>query len=121
MEHAWKTAPASLRRSVPAPAEQAPAAEAIRILNARLSADLSAMTRMQEISTRLVQAEDFAELLDEIVAAGTEISGADMGNIQLFQNGVLQIVSHRHLGGLSAWGSSKKDQLCNAKGAVCVG
>lgn len=68
---------------------------AIRDLNAQLSADLSAMTRMQAISTRLVQAEDFGQLLDEIVAAGTEITGADMGNIQLFQNGVLQIVSHR--------------------------
>jgi PAS domain S-box-containing protein len=69
--------------------------EAIRGLNAQLSADLSAMTRMQEISTRLVQAEDFAQLLDEIVAAGAEITGADMGNIQLFQNGVLQIVAQR--------------------------
>jgi PAS domain S-box-containing protein len=69
--------------------------EAIRVLNAQLSADLSAMTRMQHISTRLAQAEDFAQLLDEIVAAGTEITGADMGNIQLFQNGVLQIASQR--------------------------
>jgi len=32
--------------------------EAIRVLNAQLSADLSAMTRMQQISTRLVQAGD---------------------------------------------------------------
>jgi PAS domain S-box-containing protein len=69
--------------------------EAIRVLNAQLSADLSAMTRMQQISTRLAQAEDFTQLLDEIVAAGTEITGADMGNIQLFQNGVLQIASQR--------------------------
>jgi PAS domain S-box-containing protein len=69
--------------------------EVIRVLNAQLSADLSAMTRMQQISTRLVQAEDFAQLLNEIVAAGTEITDADMGNIQLFRNGVLQIVSQR--------------------------
>jgi PAS domain S-box-containing protein len=69
--------------------------EAIRVLNAQLSADLSAMARMQQISTRLAQAEDFAQLLDEIVAAGTEITGADMGNIQLYQNEVLQIVSQR--------------------------
>jgi PAS domain S-box-containing protein len=69
--------------------------EAIRVLNEQLSADLSAITRMQQMSTRLAQAEDFAQLLDEIVAAGTEITGADMGNIQLFQNGVLQIVSQR--------------------------
>jgi PAS domain S-box-containing protein len=69
--------------------------EAIRVLNAQLSADLAAMTRMQQISTRLAQTADFAQLLDEIVAAGTEITGADMGNIQLFQNGVLRIVSQR--------------------------
>jgi PAS domain S-box-containing protein len=72
--------------------------EAIRVLNEQLSADLSAITRMQQMSTRLAQAEDFAQLLDEIVAAGTEITGADMGNIQLFQNGVLQIVSQRGFG-----------------------
>ena len=48
--------------------------EAIRVLNAQLSANLSAMTRMQQISTRLAQAEDFAQLLNEIVAAGTEIA-----------------------------------------------
>jgi PAS domain S-box-containing protein len=75
--------------------ERKRAAEAIRELNAQLSADLSALTRMQDISTRLVQVEDFAQLLDEIVAAGTEITGADMGNIQLFQHGVLQIVAQR--------------------------
>jgi PAS domain S-box-containing protein len=75
--------------------ERKRAEEAIRVLNAQLSADLSAMARMHQISTRLAQAEDFAQLLDEIVAAGTEITGADMGNIQLYQNGVLQIVSQR--------------------------
>ena len=75
--------------------ERKRAEEAVRVINAQLSADLSAITRMQQISTRLAQAEDLAQLLDEIVAAGTEITGADMGNIQLFQNGVLQIVSQR--------------------------
>jgi hypothetical protein len=30
----------------------------MRVLNEQLSADLSALMRMQEISTRLVQAED---------------------------------------------------------------
>ena len=75
--------------------ERKRAEEAVRVLNAQLSADLSAMTRMQQISTRFAQTADFAQLLDEIVAAGTEITGADMGNIQLFQNGVLQIVSQQ--------------------------
>jgi hypothetical protein len=71
------------------------AEEAIRVLNEQLSADLSAMARMQQISTRLVQADDFSRLLDEIVAAGTEITGADMGNIQLLRDGALRIVSQR--------------------------
>ncbi len=71
------------------------AEEAIRTLNNQLSADLSAMARMQQLSTRLVQAEGFAELLDEIVAAGTEITGADMGNIQLLEDGVWKIVAQR--------------------------
>jgi PAS domain S-box-containing protein len=39
------------------------AEKAIDGLNAQLSADLAAMTRMQQLSTRLLQADDFPELL----------------------------------------------------------
>jgi PAS domain S-box-containing protein len=68
---------------------------AIQSLNAQLTSDLSAVTRMQQLSTRLVQADDFSQLLDEIVDAGIEITGADMGNIQLLDEGALRIVSQR--------------------------
>jgi len=69
--------------------------EAIQALNRQLSADVLAMARMQQLSTRLVQAEDISQLLDEITAAGAEITGADMGNIQLLEDDTLKIVSQR--------------------------
>jgi PAS domain S-box-containing protein len=70
------------------------AEKAIAELNRQLKLDLSAMTRMQQLSTRLVQAADFPQLLEEIVTAGMEITGADIGNIQLIENGALGIVAH---------------------------
>ena len=72
------------------------AEEAIRTLNARLTEDLAAMTRMQQLSTRLIQVGGFSELLAEILDAGIEITAADMGNIQLLDDaGRLRIVAHR--------------------------
>ena len=68
---------------------------AIETLNAQLTSDLAAVTRMQQLSTRLVQAHDIPQLLGEIVDAGIEITAADMGNIQLLDDDVLKIVSHR--------------------------
>jgi PAS domain S-box-containing protein len=75
--------------------ERKRAEEAIHELNDRLAAELAAMSRMQRLSTRLLQADDFAHLLGEIVDAGIEITSADMGNIQLIVDGVLKIVSQR--------------------------
>jgi PAS domain S-box-containing protein len=69
--------------------------EAIRTLNARLTADLLAMTRLQAVSTRLVQADDFEVLLGEILDAAMAITQADMGNVQLFEDDALRIVSQR--------------------------
>ena len=72
------------------------AEEAIRTLNARLTEDLAAMTRMQQLSTRLIQSGGIPELLGEILDAGIEITAADMGNIQLLDDaGRLRIVAHR--------------------------
>jgi PAS domain S-box-containing protein len=75
--------------------ERKRAEEAIQDLNAQLTADLAAMARMQDLSTRLVQAEDFTVLLGEIVDAGMHIAGADMGHIQLCDADVLRIVAQR--------------------------
>ncbi len=71
------------------------AEEAIRTLNAHLTEDLTAMTRMQQLSTRLIQTGGIPELLSEILDAGLEITAADMGNIQLLDDsGRPRIVAH---------------------------
>ena len=69
--------------------------EHINRLNAQLRADLASMTRLQRVSTRLVQTRDFAILLDEILDAAIAITGADMGNIQLLDGATLKIVAQR--------------------------
>jgi len=72
------------------------AEEDIKALNARLETDLAAMTRMQQLSTRLIESGGIPELLEEILAAGIDITAADMGNIQLLDGaGRLKIVAHR--------------------------
>lgn len=71
----------------------------IAALNERLAADLAAMTRLQQLSTRLVQTDDASSLLQSILDVGIEITGADMGNVQLFDGGsaVLKTVAQRGL------------------------
>ncbi|HKQ78253.1 MAG TPA: PAS domain S-box protein [Blastocatellia bacterium] len=63
----------------------------------RLAADLDAMTRLQKIGAIFVEKGDLTEALDETVEAAIAISGADKGNLQLFDatSGKLTIVSHR--------------------------
>ena len=70
---------------------------ALRDSEARLLADLAAMAKLQEVSTRLVQTSDPAALLLEIVDAAIAVTGADMGNIQLLDHasGRLRIVASR--------------------------
>ena len=50
--------------------------------------------RMQQVSTRLMQAGDFPGLLRDILSAAIDITGAQMGNIQLLEGGVLRIAVH---------------------------
>jgi PAS domain S-box-containing protein len=73
--------------------ERKRAEDTIAELNAQLSADLSAMTRMHGINSRLVQAADVSTLLQEIVDAAVAITDADMGNIQLLEEGALRIAA----------------------------
>ncbi len=61
----------------------------------RVAGDLAAMTRMQHVSTRLVQASGFGALLDEILEAAIDITNADKGNVQLLHDGALKIVAQR--------------------------
>jgi PAS domain S-box-containing protein len=102
--------------------ERKRAEEALRESEERLAADLAAMTRLQEISTRLVQSSDAAGLLLAIVDAAIAVTGADMGNIQLrdHDSGALKIVASRGFedpfleffsavhGGLAACGTAMK-------------
>jgi len=53
------------------------------------------MTRMHQVSTRLLQADDFSVVLHEILDAAVEISGAQMGNIQLLEGDHLRITAQR--------------------------
>jgi PAS domain S-box-containing protein len=67
--------------------------ETIAALNARLSADLDAVTRVHELS--LARARDFSELLHELVASAVAITNADMGTIQLLEGNRLKIASQQ--------------------------
>ena len=49
-------------------------------------AELIAMSRLQELSTRLVQSGDFKPLLREILGAAIELTGTTKGNIQIFDD-----------------------------------
>ena len=73
--------------------------EALESLKNSLAADLDRMERLHDISTRLAGSDNLASLLEAIVAASVEITGADMGSIQLIDEaGVLQIAAHSGLG-----------------------
>jgi two-component system CheB/CheR fusion protein len=77
--------------------ERKRAEEALRQSQKQLAAELASMARIQEVSTRLVQAGDSTPLLLEIVDAAIAVTGADMGNIQLLDPdaNTLKIVASR--------------------------
>ncbi|ABF41896.1 multi-sensor signal transduction histidine kinase [Candidatus Koribacter versatilis Ellin345] len=60
-----------------------------------LTEELSTSQRLQQLSTRLVQVTDLTDLLNEILDAALDISGADMGNLQIFDGKALKIEVHR--------------------------
>jgi signal transduction histidine kinase len=57
--------------------------EALVAANEQVSADLRRMSRLLEVSTRLAGQGDLPSLFNDIVRAAIEITGADMGLIQL--------------------------------------
>ncbi len=72
--------------------------KALEALKDSLAADLSRMARLHEISTRLAGKDDLSSLLTAIVEASIEITGADMGSIQLLDEaGGLRIAAHNGL------------------------
>ena len=66
-----------------------------------LAAELASMARLQEVSTRLVQAGDGTSLLQEILDAAIAITAAEMGLIQLFDpdSKVFEVVASRGIEG----------------------
>jgi signal transduction histidine kinase/DNA-binding NarL/FixJ family response regulator len=67
--------------------------------NHEQGAFLAAITRLQDLSTRLIQAGDLNLLLGEIMSASAEITKTDKANVQLFssRSGTLRIVAHQGL------------------------
>lgn len=61
----------------------------------RLATELAAMTLLHEISTRFVQEGNTKSLFEQIVNVALEITGADLGNIQVLDevSGRLKIVA----------------------------
>jgi PAS domain S-box-containing protein len=63
----------------------------LRSSQGRLMAEAGALTRLNEASSRLWQMPDLSEGLHEMLTATIDLLGADMGNIQLLEGGILRI------------------------------
>ena len=67
----------------------------LRVTKEQEAADLQRMSRLHGVSTRLAGTENVQPLLEEILGAAIEITGADMGNIQTLEEpGRLTIAAH---------------------------
>ena len=77
--------------------ERKRAQEALRQSEARLAAELGAMTRLHDLSTRLLACHDLRTALDEILDASITMHGADRGNVQVYnpQTQTLEIAAQR--------------------------
>ncbi len=78
--------------------ERRQAEEALRASQARIAADLSAMTRLYEVGNLCVrEGNDFDQCMKSILEAAISFTGADKGNIQLFdaESGSLVITAQR--------------------------
>jgi PAS domain S-box-containing protein len=71
--------------------------EALRQSERMMKADLAAMTKLHELSSKYLKEETLEEILDQIVDTAMEISGADFGNIQILdpESSDLKIVAQR--------------------------
>ena len=71
-------------------------AESLALKDA-LAADLAAMRRLHEFSTRLLQAPELTVLLDDVLGAIIDIQDADFGNVRLYnaETGDLEIAAQR--------------------------
>jgi PAS domain S-box-containing protein len=71
--------------------------DALRTSEDRLAAELEAISRLHALSTRLLGAVDIRVALDDLLGNAIQTSGADVGNIQLYnpQIRALEIVAQR--------------------------
>jgi PAS domain S-box-containing protein len=78
-------------------AERKQAEEALRASGTRLSADLDAMGKLQQLGTLFVREGKLEPILGDIVEAAVALSVADFGNIQLLDahSGDLRIAAQR--------------------------
>src|SRR5215469_1586998 len=65
-----------------------------------LAAELTAMTRLHQLSTRLMTTTELQPLLEEVLGATIALQNADFGNVQLYEpeTRTLEIVAHQGLG-----------------------
>jgi GAF domain-containing protein len=75
--------------------EIAKAEQQARELKLQLDAELRRAYRIHEISTRLMSKSSVNAVLNEILRAAIEVTEADLGNIQLIDQGILHIVAQR--------------------------
>ncbi len=70
---------------------------ALQRSESRLAGELTAMTRLHDLVSRLLRCTDLRTALNEVLVATIEITGADMGNVQMFsaQREALEIVAQR--------------------------
>jgi PAS domain S-box-containing protein len=78
-------------------AERKQAEAGLLALKDELAAEVTAMTRLHELSTRLLASTELQPLLEGVLDATIALLNADFGNVQLYnpQTGALEIVAHR--------------------------
>jgi len=71
----------------------------LQALKDELAADLRDMTRLHELSTRLLASTDLPLLLDDVLGATMALQHADFGNVQLYnaETSALEIHAQRGL------------------------
>jgi GAF domain-containing protein len=74
--------------------------EELRASEERLAAELAAMRRLHELVGRLLVCPNLPTALAEVLAATVEITGAEMGNVRLFDapGNALELVAQRGFG-----------------------
>jgi PAS domain S-box-containing protein len=63
-------------------------------IEARLGADVDALTRMHALSARLLDDGGLQPLLQEIMETAVALMGAEQGTLQLLENGALRVAAH---------------------------